>query len=466
LKRIVDWKGWMLMTTLITRRILASLVAGLVICSLADVGRAQIVDWTRQFGSSSDDRSNGVSADGLGAVYSVGNTTGSLGAPNAGGSDAYLSKHDADGSLLWVRQLGTSAADEGRGVSADALGNVYISGYTLGGANPGANDAFVSKYADDGTLQWTRQLGTPAQDRSFGVSADGLGSVYISGTTAGNLAGPNAGGEDAFLRKYADDGTVQWTRQLGSTGNDGSFGVSADGFGNVFLAGYTSSALNGPNAGDLDLFVSKYDDSGSLLWTRQQGTAGRDAGMGVSADAVGNVYVTGSTTGSLGGPNAGAEDAFLTKYDASGALQWTRQLGTALPDGSFGVSADELGYVYIAGSTVGGLGGPFVGGSADAFVGKYDADGNVVWTYQIGTPGTDEGTGASADGLGNVYSSGRTLGDVDLLGALATYGGGHKPHKDSYDPFLVKIIPEPESFMLAAMGALAIATTRRRETKT
>lgn len=458
------------MTTLIIRRTLLTLATGLFCCSFAAVGRAQIVDWTRQLGSSNDDRNYGVSADGIGAVYTVGSTNGNLGGPSAGGIDAYARKYDSAGTLLWTRQIGSSAADEGRAVSADGLGSLYISGFTLGslnGPNAGNNDAFISKYAGNGSLQWTRQVGTSAHDRSWGVSADGVGSVYISGTTGGSLGGASAGGEDAFLRKYAADGTVQWSRQIGTSGSDGSYGVSADSFGNVFMTGYTTGSLNGANAGGVDAFISKYNSTGTLLWTRQQGTTALDYGLGVSADPLGNVYMTGVTGGSLGGPNAGAEDAFLTKYDASGNFQWTRQLGTTVADASYGVSADELGFVYISGTTAGSLGGPFGGGNADGFVGKYDSDGNVVWTYQLGTGGDDEGTGVSADGSGSVYASGGTLGDLDLLGAMATFGKGHhpKPPAPCYDPYLVKIIPEPASIALAAFGVLGIGFIKRRQTK-
>ena len=99
-------------------------------------------------------------------------------------------------TLDWTRQLGTSSSDRSNGVSADGLGNVYISGLTsgdLGGTNAGLSDAFVSKYDDSGTLQWTEQLGTSSNDRSYGVSADGLGNVYISGLTKGDLGGTHAG---------------------------------------------------------------------------------------------------------------------------------------------------------------------------------------------------------------------------------------------------------------------------------
>ena len=92
-------------------------------------------------------------------------------------------------------------------MSADDLGNVYISGYTgdsLGGqTSAGGLDPFVSKYNAAGTLQWTRQLGTSSDDLSLSVSADGLGNVYISGGSTGSLAGPNTGGYDAFVAKIS-----------------------------------------------------------------------------------------------------------------------------------------------------------------------------------------------------------------------------------------------------------------------
>ena len=160
------------------------------------------------------------------------------------------------------------------------------------------------------TVLWTRQLG-PGQSR--GVSADGLGNVYISGSTEGNLGGPNAGDHDAFISKYDSSGTLEWTRQLGTSGNDRGYEVSADGLGNVYISGYTDGALGGPHAGELDAFISKYDSSGTLEWTQQFGTSGTDYGWPISADGLGNVYISGTTTGSLGGPNAGLSDAFVTK---------------------------------------------------------------------------------------------------------------------------------------------------------
>ncbi len=116
-----------------------------------------------------------------------------------------MSKYDAGGSLQWTRQLGTANIDLSNSVSTDGMGNVYLSGKTygsLGGVNAGLDDAFVSKYDTAGVLQWTQQLGTAIQDESFGVSADGKGNVYLSGMTRGSLGWANEGGVDAFVAKF------------------------------------------------------------------------------------------------------------------------------------------------------------------------------------------------------------------------------------------------------------------------
>ena len=154
--------------------------------------------------------------------------------------------------LQWTRQLGTSGQDDGWGVSPDGLGNVYISGWTdgsLGGPNAGSSDAFVSKYNADGNLQWIRQFGTSLGDNSLDVSADDSGNVYISGGIAHNLPGQPVAG-DAFLAKYDANGNSQWMRQLGTSGTiSGGGGVSTDGLGNIYLVGETTGSLGGPNAG-------------------------------------------------------------------------------------------------------------------------------------------------------------------------------------------------------------------------
>ncbi len=361
-------------------------------------------EWTRQLGTNDYDYSQGVSADGLGNVYITGWTRGSLGGANAGQADAFLSKYDASGSLLWTEQLGTSNWDGSYGVSSDGLGNVYITGITqgnLGGPLTGVIDAFLSKYDSSGSLLWTEQLGASLITESNSVSSDSLGNVYISGTTVGKFGGLS-GAQNAFLSKYDASGNLLWTEQPGISGENSSQSVSSDGLGNVYISGVIGSL-----EATTDAFLSKYDASGNLLWTEQLGTSSHDVSNGVSSDGLGNVYISCYTEGNLDGPNAGGKDAFLSKYDSSGSLLWTEQLGTSSVDESFHVSSDDLGNVYISGYTGGNLGGTNAG-SIDAFLSKYDSGGNLHWTEQLGTYNEDASYGVSSDGLGSVYISGYT----------------------------------------------------------
>ena len=411
------------------------------LCSISSA-RAQTLEWIQQFGTSEAESVTGVSADGLGNVYIAGETKGSLGGPNAGWYDAYIAKYDASGNRLWTEQFGTSEYDSARGVSADGLGNVYIVGSTEGSLwspNAGGFDAFIAKYDASGNRLWTEQFGTSELDSPSGVSADGLGNVYVSGTTWGSLGGPNAGGSDTYIAKYDASGNRLWTEQFGTSEGDNSWNVSADGLGNVYISGTTEGSLGGPNAGGADAFIAKYDASGNRLWTEQFGTSEDDSGgfAGVSADGLGNVYIAGRTSGSLGGPLLGGVDAYMAKYDASGSRLWIEQFGTSGGDVPSDVTVDGIGNVYMSGwSNAGGR---------DGFVSKYDESGTLVWTQQIATSESDWAHGVSPDGLGNVYVSGTTDGNL----------GG--PNAGGPEVYLMKLreIPEPGDFNLD--GAVGIS---------
>ena len=334
--------------------------------------------------------------------------------------------------VAWSRQLGTSGEDVSWSVAVDNAGNAFISGYTygsLGGGNAGLGDAFLAKYDPAGNLLWTRQLGTSANDYSFSVAVDGAGNAFMSGYTEGSLGGTSAGGSDAFLAKYDSSGNLLWTRQLGTSAYDYSNSVAVDGAGNAFISGHTYGSLGGTNAGGDDAFLAKYDAAGNLVWTRQLGTSGWDESYSVAVDGAGNAFISGWTWGSLGGNRAGSIDAFLAKYDMAGNLLWTRQLGTWSADYSVAVAVDGAGNAFISGYTGGSLGGTNPG-SEDAFLAKYDSAGNLLWTQQLGTSSIDRSESVAVDGAGNAFVSGWTQGDLGGSNAgwwdafLAKYDAG------------------------------------------
>ena len=419
------------------------------------------VEWIEELTTSDDDFGQSVSTDGMGNVYVVGSTRGDLAGTNAGDWDVFVSKYNKAGTLLWTEQLGTSDWDAGYGVSADGLGNVYITGSTLealSGTNAGLRDAFISKFDDSGTLLWTEQLGTSSRDISHSVSADGLGNVYITGYTLGDLGGTNAGLWDAYVSKYDDAGNLIWTEQLGTDWYDLSNAVSADGLGNVYIAGYTTGSLGGPNAGgdgedEYDAFLSKFDASGTLLWTEQLGTSREEFVSGVSVDGLGNIYISGYSEGDLTGNGAGGDyDSFLAKYDESGNLMWIEQISIPQYNEYHSVSADSLGNVYVTGITYA------ESGSGDAVVTKYDAAGSVFWTELLEGRSETYGNGVSADNLGNVYVTGSVSGgfDFDNPGFNAAYVAKLSDEE---------AIPEPSGLSLIMFGAFFISCRVRRSNR-
>mgnify|MGYP001487388290 CR=1 FL=1 len=120
------------------------------------------------------------------------------------------------------------------------------------------------KYNFSGTRQWTRLIGTSTEDWAYGVAIDNSSNIYVTGNTSGDLEGTNAGNGDVFLEKYNSSGTKQWTQQLGTSSSDIAKGVATDSSGNVYVTGVTSGGLDGnTSAGDTDLFVVKYDSDGN-----------------------------------------------------------------------------------------------------------------------------------------------------------------------------------------------------------
>nr|WP_253881562.1 SBBP repeat-containing protein [Microcystis aeruginosa] len=131
--------------------------------------------------------------------------------------------------------------------------------------------------------------------------------------------------------------------QFGTSGYDSATGVSSDGSGNVYVSGYTDGSFPSyTNLGSYDAFVAKYDTSGNPVWVKQFSTSSHDYAEGISSDSNGNVYVSGKTFGSfLGYTNLGLYDAFVAKYDGNGNQLWLRQFGTSGDDEITGISSDS-----------------------------------------------------------------------------------------------------------------------------
>ena len=330
--------------------------------------------------------------------------------------DDSSSSSSSDG-LPGTYQLATN--DYANGVATDSSGNVYVTGGTKGGldgnTSAGNTDLFVVKYNSSGTKQWTKQLGSSGLDSANGIAIDSSGNVYVTGVTFGGLDwNTSAGANDLFVVKYNSSGTKEWTEQLGSASSDYANGVATDSSGNVYVAGVTYGGLDGNSKGNSDLFVVKYNSSGTKEWTKQYGTDRYDEARGVATDSSGNVYVVGGTKGNLNGiSNSGRTDAFVIKFNSSGTKQWTKKLGTWQNDLANGVATDSSGNFYVTGFTYQHLDGNTSAGKADLFVVKYNSSGTKQWTKQLGTSKHDRARGVATDSSGNVYVTGDTYGGLD-----------------------------------------------------
>ncbi len=387
------------------------------------------IAWTAQIGTAGSDYGRALAADASGNIYLTGSTEGDFGGPNAGHVDAFLAKLDASGNELWRRQMGTTRLDYGCSVAVDASGHSYVSGYTdgsLGGPNIWAYDAFLIKLDTAGNELWSRQIGTTSSDYGQAVAVDASGNAYVSGLTSGSLGGPNAGQTDAFLTKFDASGTELWSQQIGSTSSDRSNAVAVDAAGNAYISGATYGDVAGANEGLWDAFLAKFSPSGAELWSQQIGTTTYDRGFSVAVDAVGNAYISGETEGDLGGTNAGGIDTFLVKFDTSGNELWRNQVGTSAYDNNRSVTVDAAGNAFISGWTGGDIGGPNAGEN-DAFLTKFDASGAELWSQQVGSASGDHSYAITVDPSGNVFIGGGTDGDI---------GGSNAGAQDA---FLVKL---------------------------
>ncbi len=366
-----------------TERSLFGPSAGLFDVILSKHDPAGALLWARQIGTTTPDGGAAVAVDSASNSYVTGTTFGSLGGTNLGQSDMFIAKFDVNGTLMWAIQQGTAKEDRGSVLTVDGVGNIYAAGITygdFGGINAGHGDMFLAKCDPSGSLLWVRQVGTSNGDDCKSAATDAAGNVYLCGYTLGGFAGQNAGHTDSLVIKYDSSGVLVWARQVGTALSDSANGIALDSAGNAIVGITTAGPLGGISSGGYDVSLAKFDPSGTLLWVQQVGSPGEDFGYQVAVDGADNAYVAGFSSGSFGGPISGLEDAFLLKYDPLGTLIWTRQFGTSSLDRAYSVAVAPTGDVYVGGRTFGSLGGAHAGIS-DAYLAKFDNSCTSAFSY-------------------------------------------------------------------------------------
>ena len=388
--------------------------------------------WNTFLGGSQSDLGVGITVDTGGNVYVTGSTADSSG--NAWGcavdctvrdisggnaNDAFVAKLDSSGNLVWNSFLGGSgpypqANDNGKGITVDAHGEVYVTGwssaawgcttsctkraYTPGGTS--ANDAFVARLnGTSGVLGWNTFLGSSGLDGGEAIVAYGSG-VYVTGESGDTWGTPlqaiNANHSDfftdAFIAKITTSGTLTWSTFMGGTGKEIGYGIALDSSGNPYIAGQANSSWGSPVRAlqQQDGFVAELDPSGSMIWNTYLGAdtingGGLDDARGIALDSSDNIFVVGNGNDTWESPvraftteSPMKNDVYVAMLNSSGTLLHNTFLGTTGNDNGYSIGVDPGGNAYAGGNSPASWGSPVrafsstIASPQNSFVAKVD----------------------------------------------------------------------------------------------
>ncbi len=223
--------------------------------------------------------------DAFGNVYTTGSFesivdfdpgTGTFNLTSTGNSDIFISKLDQSGNFIWAKIIGGTDADFGYSIAVDASGNVFTTGnfnitvdfdpgpgtFNLTSAG-NSNDIFISKLDAAGNFVWAKAMGGWNFDWSYSIAVDASGNVFTTGSFEGTAdfdPGPgtfnltSAGIQDIFISKLDANGNLVWAKVMGGTQNDQSISIALDASGNAFTTGYFNGTADfDPGAGTFNL---------------------------------------------------------------------------------------------------------------------------------------------------------------------------------------------------------------------
>ena len=292
--------------------------------------------------------------------------------------------------------------------------------------------------------QWAKNAGGQQTDASNSIATDIHGRIYITGSYTGDtlVMGQdsviNTTTHNAFITKYDAAGNVLWAK--GSIGNSKAVGtaITTDKFGAVYVTGTFNSATDtavifgndtltniAGNAlsGTSDIFVIKYDSTGTILWARRAGGLGGDFSTGIAADNNGNIFVSGYMGSAYVAGDSlnfasstlyfnGSGNLFLLKYTNAGTPVWARTQGGNGATMANGVATDSLGNIYVTGTyvdsavTFGSTTLPYPALVHYMFLVKYTTSGSVIWAKSFGGAKDDNALCVATDHNFNVFISG------------------------------------------------------------
>ena len=309
--------------------------------------------WSTYLGGSSRDEGQSIAVASDGSCYVTGYTNSSDfptksaydSTYNGWYIDAFVAKFSTNGALLWSTFLGGNANEWGSSIAVTSDGSCYVTGFTassdfptLDAYDPSPNgdwDVFVTKFSASGSLLWSTFFGGARWDEALGIAVANDDSCYITGFAGSsdfplqNAFNSTYGGYgDAFVSKFSSEGFLLWSTYLGGSDGDRGYDIAVTSDGSCYVTGETFStnfptenAYNSTLSGGYDAFVSKFNASGSLLWsTFLGGSEGMDNGNSLAVTEDGSCFVIGTTfsddfpTQNAYDNTIGGYDAFVTKF--------------------------------------------------------------------------------------------------------------------------------------------------------
>jgi hypothetical protein len=434
------------MKTLITKSKKCGIVIVLMVFSFQySFGQIPTWNWARSGTGNGSVEGSTVTTDSFGNIYVSGYftsdnmTIGTVLLENMGLSfnDGFLAKYDPLGNLLWAQRFGGTSNDRGTAVATDKDGNVFLTGYfysptiifgtdTLKNAG-NVGDIFIVKFDGLGNIIWAKREGAVALEIPHSIHIDGNNNIIVAGRfssnsiTFGATTLLQAGSMDAFIVKYNSAGEILWAKGAGGGSNDEAYSISSDLAGNIYLAGYFTQPANFgsvklTSAGQADMFIAKYDQSGNVLWAKRAGGKGDDRATGLQTDATGNSYITGFFTndsisfGQILIPNDSVDNSFIAKYDTDGNVIWAKGIGGYCEAKELAIHNNN---VYISGTFNAdtlkyGTSTLIVAGNSDFFLLNCDINGNANWVIKQTSDGTsgESAVSVTTDNSGNVIITG------------------------------------------------------------
>jgi hypothetical protein len=415
--------------------------------------RAQEWNWAVDAGGGGNtDFCWGIATDSQGNAYWAGSISGSaefgcttVSPPQIAG---VLAKYDSTGACQWATGITVNFNEAwAYGVAIDAQDRIYVTGSYDGNAtfnngvtlnSLGSDDIFLARYDTEGNCLWARRAGASgANDEARAVAVNDSGDVFIAGFCGGGtitfdtISIPNPSNyRQLAIACYDSTGAIQWART--STGNGQSKNVRAISVvqDRLYVTGtinYASAEYDGltitPNTISA-LYVLACDLSGHALWVQSCGS-GDHEGLGIAADTLGNVFVSGRFWGTIHLPNGDSlvsassnDDILLMLLDTAGGFHWARRAGSSQRDVGWGVEADGLGNAYVAAhfqQTIDFLGTPLTSdGEEDIILARVDQWGTAAWVKQGGAFERDVAIAIHRSNVGSrpIYTGGYFWGTV------------------------------------------------------